>query len=254
VLAALAQITHPAILGPITLGVVGFRYWWDDDRKRLLQAYVLATIPAIPFALLVLASPVFVDSSFGTKVWELADTLGPRCLIVAIPVAAVLLTRWRAPEGVAALACVAMVGATALTWGNQDMTWITKQLSRYPDSVMTDFTRSKDFEPGRVYRVLRTARDGKVAMYQVLKGGGRLDGEFFPESLMRESFTDEVEYSAKLRDRKVDVVVLFDSYGHNEGAMLERLASTDHPCDGELVCVRLKVETPLYRVYDVVRS
>lgn len=254
VLAALAQITHPAILVPITLGLFLGRLRWDDDRRRLVKAYVLATLPAVPFALLVLVSPVFVESSLATKIGELAITLGPRSLIVAVPVAAAMLTRPRVPDLVAVAACVVLVGATGLTWKAQDMKWTTAQLSRYPDSVMVDFTRSAEFEPGRTYRVLRS-RDGKVSMYQVMKGGGTLDGEFFPESLLRRSFDDDVVYSAALRDRRVDVVVLFDSYRRtNEAELLEGLARSSHPCDGPRVCVRLELEAPLYRVYDVTRS
>jgi hypothetical protein len=235
--------------------IVFGRLWFERDRTRLLKAWVIATVPALPFAALVFASPVFVDSSLGTRVYEFFATLGPRGVIVLVPIAATWMRRRSAPQVAALVGSLACVVAIALTWGNQDMTWITKQLSRDPDDVMVAFTRADDFDPGLVYRVLRSPReDGKTSMYQVLKGGGTLDGEFFPESLLRDSFADEAEYSAKLRERAVDVVVLFDSYGHNERLMLDRLANSPHPCDGELVCVTLRRTEPLYRVYDVERS
>jgi hypothetical protein len=257
VLAALAQITHPAIIGPITLGLVVGRWRWEGDRRRLLRAYVAATVPAVPFGLLVLASPVAADASIGTKIGELAVTLGPRCLIVAVPAIGAVLVRRRVPELVAAVLSVMLVAATVVTWHVQDLTWAWGQISRSPDSVMADFARTPAFEPGRTYRVMQS-RDGKVEMYEALKGGARLDGEFFPESLLRHGFANAAVYSSALRQRKVDVVVIFDRYTRNvhtnERRLLDDLARAPHACDGPRVCVRLKLRTSLFRVYDVTRS
>ena len=55
------------------------------------------------------------------------------------------------------------------------------------------------------YRILR-AGDGKVGMYQVLRAGGRLDSEFFPESIVRRTWPSAAEYCTFLRGRHVDRV------------------------------------------------
>ena len=66
-------------------------------------------------------------------------------------------------------------------------------------------------------------------MYQVLKAGGRLDSEFFPESIGRRSFATVEAYSAFLRKRRRRQVILFANYdarwSTNEHALLEELAS-----------------------------
>ena len=41
--------------------------------------------------------------------------------------------------------------------------------------------------PGATYRVLRGG-DGKLGMYHVLRAGGRLDSEMFPESMAIRNF------------------------------------------------------------------
>ena len=71
--------------------------------------------------------------------------------------------------------------------------------------------RSAGFEPGLTYRILRAA-DGKVGMYQLLRGGARLDSEFFPESQGRRRFAGLSDYGAFLRDRNVDRVIAFANY------------------------------------------
>ena len=48
--------------------------------------------------------------------------------------------------------------------------------------------RSPEFVPGATYRVLRGAADAKLGLYHVLRAGGRLDSELFPESMAMRSF------------------------------------------------------------------
>ena len=49
-------------------------------------------------------------------------------------------------------------------------------------------------------------------MYQIVRKGGHLDSEFFPESIDRRSWPDPEAYSKFLRTRRVDFVIVFDSY------------------------------------------
>ena len=77
-----------------------------------------------------------------------------------------------------------------------------------------------------MYRVLRGG-DSKLGAYLLLKAGGRLDSEFFPESMALKNFVSPQEYAALLCARRVDMVIAFHSYDAtrhmNEHAMLARL-------------------------------
>ncbi|MDQ1520945.1 MAG: hypothetical protein QOI55_2018, partial [Actinomycetota bacterium] len=86
VLAALAQATHPAVIVPISAAVVLGWVAFEPDRRALLRAYGLSLLPAIVAAWFVLRSPVFVESSLATKLGNFAGTVGPRSLIVAVPI------------------------------------------------------------------------------------------------------------------------------------------------------------------------
>ena len=124
-----------------------------------------------------------------------------------------------------------------------------------PDRTLSDFARSPEFTPGITYRVLR-AGDGKVGMYQLLKAGGRLDSEFFPESIGRHSFPSAADYSTFLRKRQVDTVIIFDNYDvrwrTNEHALLEQLAS-DGTCSAGQVGVDLMERLQRFDVYRIQR-
>ena len=121
-----------------------------------------------------------------------------------------------------------------------ELTWAWAGLARHPDRTLSDFAQSPEFTPGLTYRVLR-AGDGKVGMYQLLKAGGRLDSEFFPESIGRHSFPSTAVYSEFLRKRQVDTVIIFDNYDTrwrtNEHALLDQLAP-DGTCSAHQVGVR----------------
>ena len=112
-----------------------------------------------------------------------------------------------------------------------ELTWAWAGLARRPDTTLAEWARSPEFSPGVTYRVLRTG-DGKVGMYQILKAGGRLDSEFFPESIGRRSFPDTATYSTFLRRRQVDTVIIFTNYDErwrtNEHALLAEMASANH--------------------------
>ena len=80
--------------------------------------------------------------------------------------------------------------------------------------------------PGATYRVLR-GDDGKLGLYRVLRAGGRLDSEMFPESMAIRSFDDAADYAAALCERRVDQILFFDTYVSarhtNEQAMITAL-------------------------------
>ena len=252
VAAALAQVTHPAIAFPLTAAVVLAHLWWEPDRRALLRHYAW-TLPFVGGAIaMTLASPVFADTPLTTQLTTFVGTIAPRCLIVVIPVALVLVRRLGWPWTGAAIA-ILLVAANMAMGPRLGMPWAWGALKRTPDTRMLPFTSSDAFTPGATYRVLRIA-DGKVGMYQVLRAGGRLDSEFFPESIARNSWPDTASYSRFLRMRGVDFVMLWRGYDRryatNEHALLNRLADSPR-CDKHTVEVHLDQHAADYDVYRV---
>ena len=76
---------------------------------------------------------------------------------------------------------------------------------------MNTFVQSPAFARAKTYRVLRGG-DAKLGMYLLLKAGGHLDSEFFPESGALHNFADRSAYERLLCARNVDVVLVFHSY------------------------------------------
>jgi hypothetical protein len=133
--------------------------------------------------------------------------------------------------------------------------WQWRGLTRTATTASLDnFLGSKEFVPGATYRVLRSGADAKLGLYHVLRKGGRLDSELFPESMAIRSFSSLGEYDRLLCDRHVDFVIAYDSYTRsrhtNELAVLKRLAATRK----ESVHLRAIVQHPTYVVYAVDRT
>jgi hypothetical protein len=252
VAAALAQVTHPAIAFPLTAAVVLARLWWEPERRALVRHYAW-TLPFVGVTIaMTLASPVFEDTPVATQLTTFVGTIAPRCLIVVIPIALVVVRRVRWPATGAA-AAVLLVVANMVVGPRLGMPWAWGALERTPDRRMLQFTSSKAFTPGATYRILRIA-DGKVGMYQVLRAGGRLDSEFFPESIARNSWPDTASYSRFLRHRGVDAVMLWRGYDRryatNEHALLNELVDAAR-CDKNTVEVHLGQRAQNYDVYRV---
>lgn len=255
VLLAAGQTIHPAVICPIALVVVIAALPWERARPALLRNYGISLVFTLPAIYLVLRSPVFVDSSGLVKAWNFLNTVGPRCIIIAIPVILILVSRRRsdAATGMVLLGLVLVLGA--IMWVPVGAPFAWRALDREPDQAMAPFLHSSLFRPGQTYRLLRLS-DGRVGLYQLLRAGGRVDAEFFPESVLRRSWPSEELYSKALRERHVDVVMIWDSYvqgAHtNERDVLDHMAGNPPArCDGPLVCVRLLDSTTSYRVYSV---
>jgi len=171
---------------------------------------------------------------------------------VAAPFALAALRKTRASSFAAALFAVVLVVNVPLTpirhnqfgWG---------ALTREPDRSLDSFLHSDRFLEGAMYRVAR-ASDGKYGMYDVMRHGGMLDSEMFPESMARRSFDSATDYTAFLARRKVDFVVItsaYDSlYRTHEHQLLEGLVERT---EGG-ACVELWARDPAYDVYRVRRG
>jgi hypothetical protein len=257
VLAALAQITHAAILIPLTALLV---LWWrtyEDDKGALVRAWIYSTIPALPAALLVFLSPVTTHTSPLYSLWIEVETLVLRALVLFVPIALVALQRRGARLRSAVVAAVAMVVGQIVTIPISGMGVGWGALTRSPDDTAAAIPHTSVFEPGMTYRVL-TFGDAKYGQYAVVRAGGHLDSEFFPESLYRGSFKSEQAYAKFLTDRKVDVVVVDRRYARfrtNEPRLLEQMAAAtgaDRCVDG--VQVRDSDESESLVFYRVIRG
>ena len=254
VLAALAQITHAAILMPLVGLVVMWRLRAEPEhRKALLLAWVASVIPALPAALIVFASPVTEETSPLISIWIEVETLVLRSLFLLVPLGLVYLRQRgdrRAPTlAVAGLLVfqLATIPVTSLRlgWG---------ALIRTPDPVSSAMVRSVVIEDGKVYRVL-TSGDRKWGPYAVVRKGAILDSELFPESLHWRSFKNENDYAKFLVQRRVDVVLIqskYHQYRTNEQALLDTMSGTGACVRG--VQVSTTDRTPQYTAYAITRG
>jgi len=257
VLAALAQITHPAVLLPIVAGTVLLRLRWEPDRRALLRAYAISVVPALPAAWIVLRSPVYIESSRATKIGQFIGTVGPRALVIAIPVVLVVARKWGSEYVAPALAALCIAGniAMGLPFG---ITYAQNGLARSSTPELGEFVASRAFVPGATYRMLRT-NDGRIGLYEIVQHDGRLDSEFFPESMRLNSLPGVRVYSELLASKHVDYVIAFRSYDEewhtNEHQLLEQLTQdTARHCTEALVSTRVVFREPDYDVYAVDRS
>jgi hypothetical protein len=230
IIVGLAQANHAAIVFPSALLLVLCYLPFAPDRGRLLRWYALSCLIALPAVWLVLASPTTAQSTTGAVVGNFFITLGPRIYMVGLPVVCVLLQR----TGIRALAPVglalALLGSIAfeipLNVGQQ---WNALVHDGADTASLDAYLRSPAFTPGATYRVLRGG-DGKLGMYRVLRAGGRLDSELFPESMAIRNFRDVDDYAAMLCERRIDRIVHYDTYDEarhtNEVGMIEALEHT----------------------------
>jgi len=151
----------------------------------------------------------------------------------------------------------ALLGLNILLIGPLDVPYAWGALQRHPNTELLTFIKSPTFVRGATYRILRN--DFRIGDYQLEQNGARLDSEFFPESIARRSWPSPTKYSAFLRKRRVDRVIIFDDYDRqwhtNEHALLRDLAK-DGPggCDATRVgAERIDAGTD-FDVYRILRS
>jgi len=199
-------------------------------------------------------SPGYADATTRDRLVNFVGTLGPRVLIVALPLIFVLARR-TGIRAFAPLALVLALGVNVVFEQPLNVEWQWRGLTRTASTATLDrFLDSPQFVPGATYRVLRSAADTKLGLYHVLRKGGRLDSELFPESMAVHSFSSVAEYEQLLCDRHVDDVIAYDSYTRsrhtNEIAVLRRLAAEP----ASRVRLRTIVHHPTFVVYAVDRS
>ena len=266
VLAGLGQATHPAVVLPMGVVLVAWWWHWEPDRRRLLRYYAASLIPAIPAALLVFASPVFGDSDPVVIATSFFGTLGVRILVLAVPIALVVVQRrlqsraspLRVTTRVPAAVCLTLLLSNIVLAGPLEAEYSWGALGRKPDTQLLTFIKSSTFDPGATYRILR-AHDGKIGMYQLVQHDARLDSEFFPESIARNNWPDDTKYSQFLKNRRVDYVIIFRSYDRewrtNEHQLLRQLNKQGPDrCDADRVGVHQVSRARTFDVYRIRRD
>lgn len=227
VLFTVGMVNHPVVVAPIALVVVLLYLMFTRDRWAVVRWFALSCVLAIPSLYVVFASPSYADSSPGKQIVNFFATVGTRVLIIVVPWFFVLLKRvgwgWLAPA--ALIVPIAFNASLQLPMniGAQEKAVLN---DRHPDMTTLDaYLRSSAFVPGATYRILRGG-DSKLGMYDIVRAGGRLDSELFPESMAMRDFKDANDYQRLLCDRHVDQILSFDSYasrGFNEQAILQKM-------------------------------
>ncbi|MGI8664223.1 MAG: hypothetical protein ACR2LQ_13600 [Acidimicrobiales bacterium] len=253
-LAALAQVTHAAVLMPLVGLIVVWRLRADpSQRKQLFVAWIVSVIPALPAALLVFVSPVTEETSPLFSLWIEFETLVLRSLFLLVPLA-LLYLRARGDRRAPMLAVAGLVVFQLATIPVTSLRLGWGAITRTPDEASSAMAESVHIDPGKVYRVLAFG-DRKWGPYSIVRRGGTLDSELFPESLHWRSFKDEAEYARFLIRRRIDVVLVqskYHSYKTNEQALLDAIAATTGCVDG--VATTRTAHTKDYTAYAVTRG
>lgn len=248
ILVGLGQANHAAIVLPIGVLLVAYYLPFAPDRRAVLRWYALSCAIALPAVALVLASPTTAQTSTGSEITNFLITIGPRIILVGLPIICVWLRR----TGVRALAPLGVVLALVAHVGFEFPLNVGQQWSALvhhgADTASLDaYLRSPTFVPGATYRVLRGG-DGKLGMYRVLLAGGRLDSEMFPESMAIRSFPSVADYASTLCARRVDQIIHDDSYDTarhtNEHSLIDALERA--PAGG--VALRVIASGPGWKV------
>jgi hypothetical protein len=212
VLVGVGQANHAAIVLPMGMLLVLVCVPFARDRLAIVRWYALSCAIALPAVWLVFASPTTAQTSAGQQLSNFWGTFGPRIFLVGLPVICVVVRR----TGIRALAPVGVVLALMghlsfeipLNVGAQ---WHALVRDGADTAELDAYLRSSAFTPGATYRVLR-GDDGKLGLYHVVRAGGRLDSELFPESMAIRSFSDARAYATLLCDRHIDQIIHYDTY------------------------------------------
>ena len=257
-LTTLASIIHPAVMMPIVaVTVVCWLPFEAAERRRPLVGWWLLTVAlSLPAAWAVFQSPVVDQSSFATQIGALFQTVAMRYLVLLVPIVLVLIQHARrTPVWTPVALTVAFIALQVPMYQPFGMDFVWGSLRRNPDEQIEAFADSDGVTPGDTYRVL-TGGDGKYGLYAVVRAGGVLDAEFFPEGLHRGPFASPTSYARFLRQRDVDSVVVFPSYNQrytrsNEPQLLEQMVS-EGCVDG--LSVTRRPGGSRWKVYDVERN
>ena len=196
-------------------------------------AWLVAVVLSMPALVLTLDSPVVDQTSRRFELLTLGLTVLTRVWVIAVPLVYEQLARISGSWGRLALPLgfsVLSLGLFLPMWRpfSLDTGWAALA-GHAPVDELRSFVTTPSLQPGRTYRVL-TGADSKYGIYQVVRHGGVLDSELFPESLHRASFGSRRSYAAFLADRRVQSIVVAPSYRHayhsNEPRLVAAMAAS----------------------------
>jgi hypothetical protein len=253
-LAALSIATHPAVMLPISIValVVGGRAE-PHRRRQLAQCWLVAVVVAVPAIVMTATSPVVSQTSTRQQLVSLVSTVAVRILVLAVPVALDVGARRGVTARLPLVATVVFIGLLPLMW----QPFLLRSgwhgvLRGGPPTDLTGFVGSPALQPGRVYRVL-SGGDEKYDDYLVVRHGGVLDAELFPEGMHRGSFSGTADYIDFLRDRRVDTIIVTPGYAthfvSNEPQLVRSLAASPTCTDGMHIVAA--ANGPSWQTFDV---
>ena len=222
VLVGLGQANHAAIVLPIgVLLVLLLPAVRRPTSARLLRWYALSCVIALPAVWLVFASPTTAESSIGSEISNFLITLGPRIIIVGLPVICVLLQR----TGSRALAPLG-IGARA-----DRAPRLRDPAERRPTVARARAQRRRHRDPRRVPALprLRTGRDATAccaaatassACTTCCAPAAGSTPRCSPRDMAIRNFRDPHDYAALLCARGIDQIIHYDTY--DAGAPHER--------------------------------
>jgi hypothetical protein len=198
---------------------------------------------------------VAAQNSLLYTAWIEVETVALRSLVFVVPMALVAMQRSGRRRTAPMFAAGLMVLIQLVTVPFSGMAAGWSALNRRPSHGVSAFPATTDFVPGATYRVLAYG-DAKYGQYSIVRAGGRIDSEFFPESMYRRSFADEATYARFLTRRQIDYVVVDPRYAKfktNEQELLDDMAWGGSRCvDG--ISVQPVETTTAYQVYGVSRD
>ena len=232
VLTSAAQIIHPAVTLPIAAVIVALWLLFEQPSRRrpLIGWWMLTVLISLPAVWAVFQSPVVTETTLPVQVVALLQTVAVRLLVVLVPMILVGVQyqkRVRVSPWIPALLSVIFVALQIPMYEPFGMDFAWGSLRRNAPPTVDAFAESQYLISGDTYRVL-SGFDGKYGLYAVVRNGGVLDAEFFPEGLHRGGFASLSEYSVFLRTHRVDHAVVFPTYARkyrrsNETKILDRM-------------------------------
>ncbi len=170
ILAALAQLTHAAVLVPITALIVLIRYRSEPNRRALVGGWLISLVVAIPGALLVFASPVSSQNSLVYTSWIEIETVALRSLAFLVPMALVALQHGKYKRSAAMWAAGIMIVGQLLTIPFSGMAAGWGALNRQPIHGVERVDALVDVRP---WRDLPRAHIRRREVRAVLRGARR---------------------------------------------------------------------------------
>ncbi len=219
------MVTHPIIgLEAVVIYTVYHVRAQPVRRPIVLRMAVVTGLCALPTFVYSLGDP---SAGEAPKLYLAAKVIVRSAFGLAILFGPFLLLRWRAVIHANYARVFALVCTSSLLWFAADQ---SSCIGLFEDaqSMYTGFFDSGRFQRGAVYRILEP-EDREEGQYFFVQKGAVLANSFFTETMFRQDWESLEEYTAFLREERIDFVVVeqdyFEDFDTNEGELLDRLVT-----------------------------